>query len=49
MHRKVAMYRALMDFADGDGHGTHCAGSAAGSFQNSEPTPLLSCVRTVFV
>lgn len=28
------MYRALQDFVDGDGHGTHCAGSAVGSFNN---------------
>ncbi len=33
-HRKIAMYRALQDTTDGNGHGTHCAGSAAGSFQN---------------
>lgn len=34
VHRKIAMYRALQDVTDGNGHGTHCAGSAAGSFQN---------------
>ena len=32
-HRKVALYRALSDETDGNGHGTHCGGSIAGSYQ----------------
>lgn len=34
---QVAMYRALSDVGDGNGHGTHCGGSAVGSFQSGEP------------
>lgn len=30
-------YRAVGDFSDGNSHGTHCAGSIAGSLQAGEP------------
>ena len=33
-HRKIALYRALEDAADENGHGTHCGGSIAGSFES---------------
>ena len=33
-HRKIALYRAVVDETDGEGHGTHCGGSIAGSYQN---------------
>ncbi|KAK9815904.1 hypothetical protein WJX72_011677 [[Myrmecia] bisecta] len=32
-HRKLRFYREFVDGADGNGHGTHCGGSAAGSLQ----------------
>jgi len=33
-HRKIALYRALVDETDAEGHGSHCGGSIAGSYQN---------------
>ena len=33
-HRKIAMYRAVVDETDGEGHGSHCGGSIAGSYEN---------------
>ena len=34
--RKIVYYRAIADFADGHGHGTHCAGSMVGAYQTGE-------------
>ncbi|KAK3278828.1 hypothetical protein CYMTET_13261, partial [Cymbomonas tetramitiformis] len=34
-HRKMAMYRQLVDHVDGNGHGTHCAVSIAGAAAGS--------------
>ena len=34
-HRKIVYYRQVADNVDGNGHGTHCAGSAVGSLQTS--------------
>ena len=33
-HRKIALYRALVDETDAEGHGSHCGGSIAGSYEN---------------
>ncbi|BDA48510.1 probable serine protease/ABC transporter B family protein tagD [Coccomyxa sp. Obi] len=33
-HRKVRYYRMFADATDGEGHGTHCAGSAVGALAN---------------
>ncbi|KAL0037541.1 hypothetical protein WJX77_001610 [Trebouxia sp. C0004] len=33
-HRKIVYYRQVDDNVDGNGHGTHCAGSAVGSLQS---------------
>ena len=33
-HRKIVYYRQYSDNVDGNGHGTHCAGSVLGSLQN---------------
>jgi subtilisin family serine protease len=33
LHRKIAYYRMIADAVDEEGHGTHCAGSAAGALQ----------------
>ena len=33
-HRKISYYRQIDDNVDGNGHGTHCAGSAVGSLQS---------------
>lgn len=44
---QVALYRALEDVGDGNGHGTHCAGSSVGSFQDGNlPStfPSSACV-----
>lgn len=36
-HRKMVRYERFVDGSDGDGHGTHVAGSIAGSQQGSSP------------
>lgn len=34
VHRKIAMYRAIANIYDEEGHGTHTAGSIAGSLES---------------
>jgi hypothetical protein len=36
-HRKIAHYFEFMDGTDRDGHGTHCAGTTAGSTDAAQP------------
>ncbi len=51
-HRKIALYRALVDETDAEGHGSHCGGSIAGSYENGMHlhchmiAPLLAQPRT---
>lgn len=42
-HRKIVYYRQVDDNVDGNGHGTHCAGSAVGSLQS--PGQRRCCVQ----
>ncbi len=43
-HRKIVYYRQIEDNVDGNGHGTHCAGSAVGSLQSPSRFPGLSAI-----